>query len=100
MRTKIKGHPLIKAGFSQSVVELAKAINPIIQGWINYYGKFRKSSMSAIYDYINAKLIKWARRKYKPLQRRKCRAGQWLRELYAQLPTLFAHWRVWSWVAE
>ena len=76
MRTKIKEHPLIKAGFSQSVVELAKAINPIIQGWINYYGKFRKSSMSAIYDYINAKLIKWARRKYKPLQRRKWRADQ------------------------
>jgi len=100
MRQKIKIHPLIKGCFSLSIEELAKAINPIIQGWINYYGKFRKSAMSAIYDYINEKLIKWARRKFKNLQRRKWRAGRWLRGLYLQNPTLFAHWRVWSWVAE
>ena len=99
MRLKIREHPLIKNGFSQSVVELAKAINPIIQGWINYYGKFSKSSMSAIYDYINTKLMKWARRKFKPLQRRKWRANQWLRELCKQFPMLFAHWKVWSWMA-
>ncbi|HEY8036150.1 MAG TPA: group II intron maturase-specific domain-containing protein [Methylobacter sp.] len=80
--------------------ELAKAINPIIQGWINYYGKFRKSAMSTIYDYINTKLIKWARRKFKTLQRRKWRAGRWLRELYKEVPSLFVHWRVWSWVTE
>lgn len=100
MRQKIKIHPLIKGCYSLSIDELAKAINPILQGWINYYGKFRKSEMSAIYDYINGKLINWARRKFKNLQRRKWRAGRWLRDLYFQNPTLFAHWRVWSWVAE
>ena len=99
MRAKLKGHPLIKAGYSHSLEELAKAINPIIQGWINYYGKFRKSAMSAIYSYINEKLLNWARRKFKSLQRRKWRASQWLKELYRRYPTLFAHWRVWSWVA-
>ncbi|MBD9356684.1 group II intron maturase-specific domain-containing protein [Methylomonas albis] len=57
MRAKLKGHPLIKAGYSQSIVDLAKAIIPIIQGWITYYGKFRKSAMSAIYSYINDKLL-------------------------------------------
>lgn len=99
MRTKLKEHPLLKSGYSQSVEELAKAINPIIQGWITYYGKFRKSAMSAIYSYINDKLLSWARRKFKSLKRRKWRAGQWLRELYRQCPTLFAHWQVWGWVA-
>jgi RNA-directed DNA polymerase len=100
MRSKLKEHPVVSRCFSQSVEELAKAINPMIQGWINYYGKFRKSSMSTIYDYINEKIIRWAMRKYKHLQRREWRAGRWLRELYLQDPTLFAHWRVWSWVAE
>jgi RNA-directed DNA polymerase len=100
MRAKLKGHPLIKAGYHRSIEELARAINPIIQGWIAYYGKFRKSAMSAIYSYINDKLLNWIRRKFKPLKRRKWRAGQWLRELYRQYPTLFAHWRVWRWVAE
>lgn len=100
MRRKIKVHPMIMGCFSESIEDLARAINPIIQGWINYYGRFRKSSLAAIYDYINSKLIKWARRKYKHLQRRKWRAGKWLRELFLHSPELFAHWRVWSWVAE
>ena len=99
MRLKIRNHPLVKGCFSLSIEELASVINPLLQGWINYYGKFRKSSMSTIYDYINGKLIKWARRKHKNLQRRKWRAGRWLRGLYLQNPTLFAHWRVWNWVA-
>ncbi|MGZ8941192.1 MAG: group II intron maturase-specific domain-containing protein [Methylobacter sp.] len=57
MRAKLKGHPLIKAGYSQSIFDLAKAINPIIQEWITYYGKFRKSTMSAIYSCINENLL-------------------------------------------
>jgi len=100
MRLKIKQHPLIRGCYSLSIEALAKAINPIIQGWINYYGKFGKASMSAIYRYINDKLQKWARMKYKKLQRRKKRSGKWLRELYLRKPTLFAHWRHWRWVAE
>lgn len=81
MRLKIKEHTLIKGGFSQSIEEVAKSINPIIHGWINYYGKFNKSSMSAIYGYINSKLLNWLKRKHKHLQRRKNRAGQWLRKI-------------------
>jgi hypothetical protein len=64
------------------------------------YAKFRKSAMSVIYDFINEKLMKWARRKYKQLLRRKKRSGQWLRKLYLQHPRLFSHWRVWKWMAE
>lgn len=100
IRLKIKTHPLVKGCFSQGVSELARAINPMIQGWINYYGHFRKSAMSAIYDYINEKIMKWAMRKFKKLQRRKKRAGQWLRMLYSKAPLLFSHWRIWNWVAE
>lgn len=100
MRQKIKAHPMIKGCFSECIEDLAKAINPMIQGWINYYGRFCRSSMSTIFDYINGKLMKWIRRKHKPLLRRKKRSGQWLRELYRRSPRLFAHWKVWKWVAE
>jgi RNA-directed DNA polymerase len=100
MRTKLKEHPMIKGCYSQSVDELAKAINPMIQGWINYYGTYCKSAMSSMYDYINEKIIRWAKRKYKHLRRRQWRAGRWLRDLYMKNPTLFAHWRIWSWVSE
>ena len=100
MREKIKTHPLVKGCYSLGIEDLAKAINPMIQGWINYYGQFRKSALSSLYDYINMKLSKWVRRKYKHLQRRKWRASRWLMELYMQSSMLFAHWRVWKWVAE
>ena len=100
IRLKIKEHPMVKGCFSQGISELARAINPMIQGWINYYGHFRKSEMSTIYDYINEKIMKWAMRKFKQLQRRKKRAGQWLRKLNSKAPLLFAHWRIWKWVAE
>jgi RNA-directed DNA polymerase len=91
---------LVRACYSLSIEAMARAINPMIQGWINYYGKFNKSSISAIYDYINEKLMKWARRKHKLLKRRKTKSGRWLRELYHQSPWLFPHWRIWKWVAE
>jgi RNA-directed DNA polymerase len=100
IRLKIKEHPMIKGCFSQGITELARTINPMIQGWINYYGHFRKSEMSTVYDYINEKIMKWAMRKFKQLQRRKKRAGQWLRRLYSKVPLLFAHWRIWNWLAE
>lgn len=99
MRTSIKEHPMIRCLFNQEIEEVAKAINPMIQGWINYYGRFRKSSMSTLFDYINMKLMRWARRKYKHLQRRKKLSAQWLRKLYSENPMLFAHWRVWNWMA-
>lgn len=100
MRSRIKQHPIINGCYSESIESVACILNPIIQGWINYYGRFRKSSLSSIFHYINVKLTKWVMRKYKSLHRRKTRAGSWLKNLYLQNPDLFAHWKVWNWVAE
>ncbi|HPJ82107.1 MAG TPA: group II intron reverse transcriptase/maturase [Saccharofermentans sp.] len=100
MRRRIKQHPAIQGCYSESLEAVAHKLNPIIQGWINYYGKFRKSSLSAIFYYINDKLTNWVMRKYKSLQRRKTRAGEWIKNLYLQDRGLFAHWKVFNWVAE
>lgn len=100
MRSKIKAHPMLRCLFDRTLGEVAHAINPVVQAWINYYGRFRKSSLSALYSYINEKLIKWLMRKHKPLHRRKTRAAVYLKEIYRRRPHLFAHWREWKWVAE
>jgi len=100
IRKKIKEHPVVKQIFNLDIGDVACALNPVLQGWINYYGRFRKSAMSPIYSYTNDKLMKWTRRKYKNLQRRKTHSGSWLQSVYRRQPTLFAHWRVWNWVAE
>lgn len=77
-----------------SLVELARWINPIINGWINYYGQFYRSELYRVFREINKALIWWARHKYKKLQRRKTRAGKFMEKIAATHRHLFAHWRI------
>lgn len=77
----------------RSIEELARFINPILQGWINYYGRFYRSEMNSVFNCLNWHLIRWAMRKYKPLRRRKTRARQFLNKLAKANPNLFAHWK-------
>jgi RNA-directed DNA polymerase len=68
--------------------------NPIIRGWINYYGRFYKSELYAVLRHINRALVQWARRKYKRLSRHRRRAEHWLGRLARREPGLFAHWKM------
>lgn len=74
---------------------LAKAVNPKVQGWINYYGKFGIAELRRILFHLDEHIIRWARRKYKRLKRRR-RAIRWLRFVRKASPMLFAHWRLYS----
>ncbi len=43
---------------NQTLQQLAQAINPILRGWINYYGRFYRSTLaSAALQQINVYLI-------------------------------------------
>lgn len=79
---------------SQSIDELAKWINPIIRGWINYYGKYTKSAMNHVWWHLNKALMRWAGRKYLSLKGRSLRTGRWLGRIAASRPKLFAHWEL------
>lgn len=43
-----------------SLDELVKLINPYVQGWINYYGKFYRSELKRVLNYVEATLVCWA----------------------------------------
>jgi RNA-directed DNA polymerase len=60
----------------------------------NYYGSFYQSAMNKLFRYIDSRLEKWARRKYKTLWRNKRRSEQWLSRLKNETPHMFAHWHV------
>ncbi|WP_242649343.1 group II intron maturase-specific domain-containing protein [Syntrophomonas wolfei] len=45
--------------------DLSKILNPVIRGWINYYGAFRQSALYPVLKHINKALQKWVKRKYK-----------------------------------
>jgi RNA-directed DNA polymerase len=78
----------------KELMDLSYMFNPIIRGWINYYGCFYKSSLYPVLRHINRALIHWARRKYKKLERHKKRAENWLGRIAKREPQLFAHWKL------
>ena len=77
----------------KSLDDLARMFNSIVQGWINYYGRFYKSMLYSLLRRLNRHLVRWACRKYKRLKRRERRAMHWLAEVASRAPGLFAHWR-------
>jgi len=78
----------------KSLDDLARMFNNIVQGWINYYGRFYKSKLLYFLRRLNQHLMRWARQKYKRLRRRERRAMAWLAEIARRSPRLFAHWRL------
>ena len=49
----------------KSLEDLSHMFNPVLRGWINYYGRFYKSEMYTVLKHMNRALVRWARRKYK-----------------------------------
>ncbi|WP_324199181.1 group II intron maturase-specific domain-containing protein [Nocardia amamiensis] len=76
---------------TKDLAELAAWINPIVRGWMTYYGKFYRSGLYVLLRRINTYLVRWARRKFKRLRSSK-KARQWWNGLLQRQPRLFAHW--------
>jgi RNA-directed DNA polymerase len=77
----------------KSIEDLARMFNPILRGWINYYGRFYKSALYPTFRHLDKLLARWATRKYKRLRRHKRRARHWLQRIARKESGLFAHWR-------
>ena len=76
-----------------SLEEIAKWYNPVLQGWLNYYGSYCRSGMYPVWRHFNKTLIAWAMRKYKTFRQRKTKASIFLEKISKQRPKLFVHWR-------
>ena len=80
-----------------SEADLARRINPIVRGWMNYYGAFYRSALYPLLARINAYLMRWLRKKHKRLQGRKKARDVWERAVRFR-PRFFAHWAWVDWV--
>lgn len=78
----------------KSLSDLAAMFNPIVAGWINYYGRFYKSWLYPVLRHINDGLVRWAMRKYKRLHGHTRRAKAKLAAVARRAPRLFAHWKL------
>lgn len=70
---------------------LARFINPIIRGWMTYYGAFYQSALHPLLERVNAYLMRWMRKKFKRLRGRKKAQTAW-NQAVARRPRFFAHW--------
>jgi RNA-directed DNA polymerase len=78
---------------SASLDELARAINPVVAGWINYYGLFGRGVLNQLLRRVSTCLARWACRKYKRLRAYK-RFRIWWTGLIDREPGLFVHWNL------
>jgi hypothetical protein len=76
--------------------DLARWLNPIVAGWMNYYGRFYRPELYPLLRRINVYLVRWMRKKYKRLRIFQKALAAWERTT-RQYPRFFAHWR---WVPE
>jgi RNA-directed DNA polymerase len=77
-----------------TLAEIARQINPVVRGWMQYYGAFYRSALNPLLSRINAYVMRWIRNKYKRLRTTKKAKACWQR-ITRQHPRLFAHW---AWV--
>jgi RNA-directed DNA polymerase len=75
--------------------DLARKINPIVRGWMNYYGAFYRSALYRLLGRINAYLLRWVRNKYRRLRARRKAQAAW-NGVTQRYPRLLAHW---AWTA-
>ena len=74
--------------------EIARQINPLIRGWIEYYGRDATQALYPLVRYVNQTLLAWAMRKFKRFRAHKIRASRFLQKLAQERAALFAHWRL------
>ncbi len=78
---------------SNTIEGIAAELNPKFRGWLNYYGKFRKSAMSFIFYNFHRRLLKWIMNRYKALRNNIGKAYGMLMRIRKAKPTLFEPWK-------
>jgi len=91
MRQTVRGwHIQLKC--DKSLQDLSSMFNPVLRGWMNYYGRYHASAMKPLWRSINAYLVRWLMRKYKHFALHRTRAYRELSRLAAKSPGMFVQW--------
>lgn len=76
----------------QTIEDIAGKLNSKLRGWINYYGKYEKWETYEVLWYLNKRLVKWVKNKYRLTGLND--GVKKYRELKLATPKLFYHWRL------
>ena len=83
---------LIPRWTDQTMEGFAKLLNPKIRGWVNYYTKFYRQEMLKVFCYLNERIRKWIKNKYKLTGNKHILAKY--KAIQRGQPVLFYHWRL------
>jgi len=75
-----------------SVKELANKLNPVVRGWIEYYGAFFQSELLFLVHHLDKLIYRWVIRKYKKQGSNFKKADNWVNRIKSAKPNYFAHW--------
>jgi RNA-directed DNA polymerase len=94
IRKTIRNWRMASTRNNQRLEDLARAVNPSVRGWINYYGRFYRSGCVQVLRHLNEALAAWVRRKYTRFRNRERASIHWLGRVARREPNLFAHWQL------
>jgi RNA-directed DNA polymerase len=77
---------------NQRLEDLARFTNPVVRGWLSYYGRFYRSKCVRVLRHFNEALGRWVRRKFKRFKRRERASMHWLGRIARRDPKLFVLW--------
>jgi group II intron reverse transcriptase/maturase len=94
VRATIRDWRMAATRNNQRLEDLAWLVNPVVRGWMNYYGRFYRSKCVQVLRHLNEALAVWVRRKYRKFRRRERASMYWLGRIARRDRTLFAHWEL------
>jgi hypothetical protein len=89
VREEIRAWKLPSKCCSWSMEEIARFVNPKLNGWLNYFGRYYRSECTRVLGHFNERLAEWARRKYKGISH----GLHFLGRVARQAPRMFALWQ-------
>jgi RNA-directed DNA polymerase len=78
----------------RSLQDIAQQLNPLLRGWVEYYGRYAPSALYPLLRYVNQTLLAWVMRKFKRFKGHKIQASQFLQRLATERVGLFVHWQL------
>ncbi len=84
----------IRQQTQRSLDDIARMLNPLLRGWIGYYGRYNRAALETMLRHVNLTLVGWVMRKFKRFEGRTVGAARFLEKLARVQPALFEHWRI------
>jgi len=77
-----------------SLKDLANILNPVVRGWIQYYGAFFQSELLFLVHHLDQLIYRWVIRKYKKQGSNFKKADNWVKRKKSAMPNYFVHWNL------